>query len=205
MTTLATDTFIRADQSGWGTASDGDTYTTSGTSTLAIASNEGTVTGGTDEYMLIGSGTSAPVNVLVRCCTDTNAANMGLVGRYASSTTLYRCFLHNQTLNLEKIVSGSGTSLATTGFSYGANQFCWIRLICQGTTISADCWVDGGSEPGSPQISVTDSAISAAGSYGMHALNGSGTTKFDSLTVTDNGSGSVTHLRISDGYGGVFS
>lgn len=209
MTTLASDTFVRANQSGWGTASDGDTYTHDGTApcTLAISSNEGTCVGGgigIGDYLLIGTGTSAPVNVLVRCATDTNAANMGVVGRYQGSETGYIAFLHNQTFNLDSVLTDTHTNLANTAFSYGANAFCWIRLICQGTTISASVWLDGNSEPGTPTLSVTNSTITAAGKYGPYSANGGGTSQFDHLTVTDNASG-VVHRLITDGYGGVFS
>jgi hypothetical protein len=199
MTILAQDTFIKSNISGsFGTASDGNTYTHDGTNqcALAVTSNEGTCIGGglgIGDYMYIGTGTSAPVNVLVRCATDTNAAYMGVTGRYQGSETGYIAYLHNQTVNIDSVSSDTRTSIASTAFSYGANQFCWIRLICQGTTISATVWLDGNAEPGTPTLSATNATISAAGKYGIFASNGGGTSQFDHLTVTNN-AGSTINL-----------
>jgi len=196
MTTLATDTFIRTNQSGWGTASDGSTYTmdTSGVvSTTNIASNEGTAVVGNDLYAQISSGTSAPVNILIRCATDSNGTNIGVFGRYSSGVNGYLAYLHSQTFNLDKIVSNAHTNLANTSFSYGANQYCWIRMVLSNTSLSATVWLDGNSEPGTPQLSVTDSTFSAAGRYGAYFQPGGGTGYYDHLTVTDNGSGVTTN------------
>ena len=194
MTTLASDTFTRANVSGsFGTSSDGNTYTygsTSAVSTTNLTGNEGTAAGGNDLYALIGTGTTATINILVRCATDSNGVSIGVTAREAGGAAVgnnYRCYLLGQTFYIDKDISGSYTTITSTGFSYSANQYCWIRFICSGTSLTASVWLDGNSEPGSPTLSGTDSAISAAGRYGVFFSSGGGTGYYDHLTVTDNG------------------
>jgi hypothetical protein len=190
MATLSTDTFTRANQSGWGTASDGESWSTTVDSpTLNIASNEGTCSTGTfsDSVMRIGSQTTADINFLMRCKVANG--NAGPVWRYQDTNNYYRCVQEDGgTLFLQKRISGSNSTITTvnpSGFSTGS--FFWIRVIASGTSIKVTWWLDGNSEPGTPNIDTTDSAITSAGGYGIGSVGyGGGANSFDSLTVTDN-------------------
>lgn len=211
MTTLASDTFTRANNaSNFGTASDGNSYTYAGTTGVeSISSNEGVInsgSGGTDALALIGSGTAATVNILCRLAAADSVNAPGVVARYANINNYYRAGINNQNVVIDKFVGGAFTgSIGTAAFTYSANQYCWIRFVLVGTSLKVTIWLDGNSEPGSPTISITDSSLSAAGQYGVFAYQGNNNANhFDHLTITDNSSG-VTHLRIMDGYGGVFS
>lgn len=202
MTILAQDTFTRADQSGWGTSSDGNTWAIlASSSTQSIASNEGvSVVGGTDCSIRLGSGTAGTVNITTRY--STSFQNAGVIFRVTDGSNYYRCVLEAGTLYLQYCSSGSFHAVASSGMSgYADGDYWHIRAVAVGTTIQASAWKDGNSEPtlGS-QINATDSTFSSGG-YGV--INVNGTAHFDNFVVTDNAS--ATHLRISDGYGGVFS
>ena len=194
MTTLDSDNFQRPNQPGWGTASGGSTWAFSGVSeTLSITSNEGvegSLTGG-DWHAQLGSTTAATVNLLVRLKVDDTLNFAGVMGRYSSTGGIngYRIGLFSGTLKADKYVTGIRTQIGTSvSFSYTTGQFVWVRAVISGTTITGTAWLDGNSEPGSPQFSTTDSSISAAGKFGLSAFMSSGNNHFDSFIATDNSS-----------------
>lgn len=196
MTTLDSDTFSRANVSGgWGTASSGSTWAFSGVSeTLSITSDEGvegSLTSG-DWHAQLGSTTAATVNILVRLKVDDTLNFAGVMGRYSSSGGVsgYRIGLYSGTIKADKFVSGTRTQIGTpVSFSYTTSQWVWVRGVISGTTITGTAWLDGNSEPGSPQFTVTDSSVSAAGLFGLSSFMDSGNNSFDHFTATDNSSG----------------
>lgn len=194
---LEQDTFTRANQSGWGTASNGDTWTQdAGSATLSIASNEGTVTGNTTaNRMYLGSTTSQAWEVLVRLET-TFTPGTGIAGvifkRTASNNYYAVHVISGSSLRLSKTISGTFTQLSTGTVTFTANNFYWIRARCvwNGTTNTfyARLWQDGNSEPSTWAISgTTDNAISSAGNAGVAATcaTAGDTVKFDSFTATN--------------------
>jgi hypothetical protein len=193
MAIIGSDTFVRADQSGWGTASDGQTWSqVQGAGTLAIASNEGTFTGqiATDEVMVLGSTNQADTDCLVRFKV-TNSGNdvPGVVFRSNGSNTFYRVRNNSGTLGIRRINAGSSTTIgADVTVTMSSGVFYWIRGRIVGSTISCTMWADGGSEP-APQIVVTDGTpISAAGRFGIYASINTTTTDtifYDHFTATD--------------------
>lgn len=191
MTTLAQDTFQRANASSWGTASDGHVWATvAGSPTLAISSNEGTALTGafaTDAVMLLGSGTTKPINFLMRMKIING--NGGAVWRYQSSGNYYRLVCETGTAYLQKAVSGSVSTITTASGTF--NVFVWLRVVSNNNDIAITLWADGSSEPGTPTISTTDSTYTTAGQYGISdvSYDGSSLNYFDSLTITDNSSG----------------
>ncbi len=207
MTTLAQDTFTRANQSGWGTASDGHVWSTTSGTTFSISGNEGQATGAAgDAFGLIGSGTAATVNLLVRISVGNLSDFGGVLCRYSTvgGTNGYRIGFYSGNIQCDKFVSGSRSSVGSASLTgYSINSYWWIRAVVSGSTLQARAWADGQSEPGAYQFTATDSSISAAGQYGLSTYAGT-LVNFDSLTITDNSS-AVLHRLISDGYGGVFS
>lgn len=72
---------------------------------------------------------------------------------------------------IAKYVSGTRTLLDSgTGGIVAADTWQWVRLRLNGTSIQARYWEDGTSEPGTWQVSATDSDISAAGWVGLLAV-----------------------------------
>jgi len=190
---IGSDSFSRADQSGWGNASDGQTWSqVQGAGTLAIASNEGTFTGqiATDEVMVLGSTSQADTDCLVRFKV-TNSGNdvPGVVFRSNGSNTFYRVRNNSGTLGIRRINAGSSTTVGVdTAVAMSAGTFYWIRGKIVGSTIYATMWADGGSEP-APQITVTDGTpISTAGRFGIYAsinTTATDTIFYDHFTATD--------------------
>lgn len=105
----------------------------------------------------------------------------------AGSETGYICNITSAEFRIGKYVAGTFTELAVTNaLNLSANTWYWIRLRANGTTIQARIWADGGSEPGTWNVSSTDSSISAAGWCGMFCFS-STTHTWRDLAVATNG------------------
>lgn len=197
MTVLSIDTCIRPNQSGLGTASDGETYTINGTLTTSIASNEAVVSGSTTfTSAILGTQTTADINFIVRAKqSNNNFDGVGPIWRSsADGTNSYFCALYNGTLLFAKLVSNAFTQLASTNIGEVSGTFYWIRVSMMGNHLQARAWQDGNAEPSTWNIDTTDSTYTAAGRYGMsfNQFSGSG-VQFDHITVT-NGLNSLATL-----------
>jgi hypothetical protein len=217
MTTLSTSTFNQANQSGWNPASDGESWSeVRGSGTLSIASNEGLITfaSSTTNVVTLGSNTPGNCEVLVRCTQSNINDSMGAALHFIDSNNFYsvgQAFAASGNFYIRKDKAGTFSTLTSTTFTTVTSTFYWIRARITGTagswTISGKIWQDGNAEPGGFTITANDtSSTNDAGKYGISSapFTTGNITKFDSLTVTDAATG-ATHLRISDGYGGVFS
>ncbi len=67
------------------------------------------------------------------------------------------------TIEIYKRVSGASSQLGISTFNLAVGGFYRWRFRATGTTISLRMWADGDAEPGTWQISVTDSAIATGG------------------------------------------
>jgi hypothetical protein len=94
------------------------------------------------------------------------------------------------TVRLNKAVSFTYTTLQTiSGFgSITQGTQYSFKFYVVGTSVKAKFWLTSGSEPGSYQLSTTDSAVAAAG-YTYFATAGGGAAgfqaDFDDITLTD--------------------
>lgn len=186
MTVLASDTFSRANQSGWGTSSGGQVWSSArGAGTYSIVSNEGvnSANGGTFSVARIGSGTATSTEVLVRLKPADTTSDIGCIARYTDNNDFYYGVLVSGTVAIGKDVAGSFTTLTSTSFSYSTANFYWLRFNLSGSTLKLKVWQDGTSEPGSWTVTTTDSSLSSGG-YGLGS-DATGSTSFDSLTITD--------------------
>lgn len=192
MTVLEQDTFTRANQSGWGTASNGDTWATNiGSPTLSIASNEGHATGISAQALLqLGSTTSADAEVLVRVQTSsTSSTRMGAALRVSTNNGyIGRLSASGNNLVIGKIISGTETDLSTTSFTTSISTFYWIRYRIVGTSHFLKAWAAGSAEPAAWTVNgFTDSSITSAGGVGV-TINASSTAvtwDFDSFYAVD--------------------
>ncbi|WVW77413.1 hypothetical protein Bhz59_00027 [Stenotrophomonas phage vB_SmaS_Bhz59] len=107
------------------------------------------------------------LNVAPGAGSPTNAYEAGMGGALNSTQTFAR-----------KRVGGTNTTLG--GFSSGGlsrdNQTIWIRWEILGSTLRARYWLDGTSEPGTWNNTVTDTDLPAAG-YFAFGFPGVGTSK----------------------------
>lgn len=203
MAILAADTFTRANGSGWGTSSGGQVWSAPrGSGTYSIASNEGvnTANGGSFSVARIGSGTSANQEVLVRLNPADTTSNIGCIARFVDANNFYYGVLSGSKVLIGKDVSGTFTTLTSTSFTYANGTFYWLKFNLISTTLRLKAWQDGTGEPAF-MVSVTDASL-ASGGFGLGS-DATGSTSFDSLTVTD--AATAVKLLISDGMGGVFS
>src|SRR5437879_6080354 len=117
MAIVSLDTFIRANQSGFGTASDGETWThPNGADTLSIASNEGqlvTTNNGTINIMRLGTQTATDMIITSRMSESNTAGNIAVIGRYADTSHWYNCLFQSGSVVIEKNIGGTFTTLAT--------------------------------------------------------------------------------------------
>jgi hypothetical protein len=186
----ASDTFLRANQSGFGTASDGESWSTTGSGTLSIASNEGVcVSTSSDTTTRLGSNTLADVDV--RCRVAVNLSNdvCGVEGRYsvsAGNVTAYKLVWFTGTINLVKQVSGTNTIVNSASFVMTPGTFYQFHLRIQGATITGNIYADGSNEPAGWMVSTTDSSISSAGGFALLANTTGGSTgvQFDHFSVS---------------------
>lgn len=186
MTILAVDTFIRANQSGFGTSSGGQVWTAPrGSGTYSITSNEGvnSTNGANFSVARLGSGTATSVEVLIRLKPADTTSNIGTVARYVDINNFYYGVLVGGVARIGKDVSGTFTTLASTSVTYTASNFYWLRFNLVSTTLRLKFWQDGSGEPSSWTVTTTDASLSSGG-YGLGS-DATGNTSFDGMTVTN--------------------
>ena len=95
---------------------------------------------------------------------------LGIMGRFVDTSNYYRAYINSvsQLLILDKIVAGVTTQLATFAGGYVENTDYTIKLDLSGSAIKV--YVNG-----TQRISVTDSALAAAGKPGFYTDYGNGT------------------------------
>lgn len=202
MTVISSDTCIRADQSGFGTASDGSSYTMTGeTITTSISSNEAVFSGNgvtANVFALLSSQTTADIDIVVRVFQSNAFDGIGVVFRYSNTSNCYYCMLDGEALSFHSIVGGTDTQQAHDFEGFSPNTFYWIHVRMVGTHIQFRYWQDGTSEPSTWNIDQTDTNISAAGRYGMYYFDNNGSVqKFDHITVDNTQTSTTSNKDLS--------
>lgn len=175
--TLVTDTFDRVSASSWGTADTGQAWSTSGGSAAdySVGGDFGFHSCGTratSRFTFLTAG-SPDQDLSVLVAADQLAAGGSihgfLLGRLTDVNNLYMARLTMSsaqvlTLTVRSRVAGVETQIGsyTLSAAHEAGMQYRIRLRCYGTMIYAKAWPVIVEEPGW-QISVTDSAVPAAG------------------------------------------
>lgn len=191
------DTFARTVSNGWGTATVGGTWTTTGGAASDYDTN-----GSSGRHSLTSVNVSrhsvipapsADVDLVVDVSTSAlalgNPQYVGLMARYTDVNNLYyarAAFNTNQTITLvlQKRVTGTQTDLAsvTVPYTHAATIPVRIRFQAIASTLRAKVWTTGTPEPTAWQASVTDTALTATGSVGVRSVLGS--TNTNPLPVT---------------------
>jgi RHS repeat-associated protein len=182
-TIVAQDSFAgRTVGSGWGTASDGSTWSTQAGdgSSLSVSGDAGHVAeADASPLVSLGTGTATDSEGLVRFSTSNpGSEDCRIVLRLdGTATDYYMAGWHAEGSDLDIFKhDGSGfTSLAATTTDVLPDTAYWIRFRAEGTTLSARIWEDGTAEPTSWTVQVTDSSISGPGRAGIRAWAGSTT------------------------------
>jgi streptogramin lyase len=168
-TTLAQDTFQRANQQHWGQASDGQTWGADAntSSVFSISNNTGQLSNGGSVYnaVLGPVATNAEV-VLSGSMSSFNNANMGAVLRWTDKNNWYKAYVNGSSLVMQKKVNGAYTTLKTVPFAATAGTSYSIDFSVIGTTLSANAWLKGTPEPSGWMATVKDSSL-VSGNCGL--------------------------------------
>ena len=177
-TTLALDTFQRANQSLWGTASDGHTWAgEANNSTLfSINNNTGQVSGGTGAHnAVLGPATSNAEVLFTGSVTTFSGANIGAVLRWADTNNWYKAYLDGAHLVLQKKVNGTATTISSVPFAATAGTTYSLRFQAIGTTLNVKAWPSSSTEPTAWTITAADSSLTT-GNCGLRMQLATGVT-----------------------------
>ena len=184
---VAKDNFQRPNQTYWGKASDGQTWT-SDSSTLnsfTITSNTGTVSNaGSNTYSAILGPTETNAQVLVSGSLNTfTNTNFGAILRWTDGSNWYKAFIDGSTFGIQKKVAGNATILKSVSFAAKANTSYTIRFQVSGTTLNAKVWATGSAEPSGWTVTASDNTF-ASGHVGIRILTQGGKATFTSFQAT---------------------
>lgn len=109
--------------------------------------------------------------------------------RHTTTSNTYRAQVNNTGINIVRMVGGVATTIAATvAFTTAINTWYWMRVRWEGSDLRAKVWADGGTEPGTWQVSATDTSH-ATGLIGLGTMPGADnvqkTYEFDDLSVVD--------------------
>jgi streptogramin lyase len=188
-TALGTDTFQRASQALWGTASDGQSWGGDANvkSPFSISGNAGVVsnTSGNSYSAVLGPAATNAEAYATGSMSSYNSSNFGDVLRWTDGNDWYKAYLDGQNLVLQKKVAGTTTTLAATPFAATPGTSYTIHFRVVGSTLTANVWPSSGTEPAGWMITATDTSLTS-GSCGLRILVNSGTatiTNFKANTI----------------------
>jgi hypothetical protein len=175
---LGQDTFQRSNQSLWGTASDGQKWggDANTASVFSINGNAGQVASGNTSYnaVLGASATDAEV-VFSGSINSFSNANIGVVLRWKDANNWYKAYIDGKNLVIQSRINGTATTLKSVAFTATANTSYTIHFRAVGTTLTANVWKTGSSEPSGWMASATNSSL-PTGQCGVRAQVSSGAT-----------------------------
>jgi streptogramin lyase len=182
--TLGTDTFQRANQSLWGTASDGQTWgaDANSRSIFSISGNAGLVsnTGGSSYSAVLGVTASNAEVYATGSLSSFTDSNLGDVLRWTDGNNWYKAYIDGFSLIIQKKVAGTTTILASVPFTATAGSSYTIHFRVVGSTLTTNAWASSGSEPSGWMVTASDSTLTS-GYCGMRFLTQSGTATVTSF------------------------
>lgn len=104
-------------------------------------------------------------------------------------------------------IGGTGNNGVITGFNFAQNTEYGFRLYAVGSTIKAKVWATSGAEPGSYQITVTDTSHTGSGLTLLAANNSAASgmiADFDDVKLTDGTDNQFTFTGTCTATNGVF-
>jgi hypothetical protein len=175
---LARDDFQRADQSLWGTASDGQAWGADANTSPAfsITSRTGTIAPTQTGYQTAVLGpTVADADVVVTGAlssfvTTGNNNELAAVLRWVDNNRFYKAGIDGNNFRLFVRTSASSSSTLTTiSFAATAGTAYSIRFRAQGTSLMAKAWPASAAEPSAWMLTATDASI-ASGQCGLRLV-----------------------------------
>jgi hypothetical protein len=163
-TTLAQDTFQRANQTFWGTASDGHTWggDANSQSVFSISNNTGQVSNGSGIYNAVLGSSAIDSEVLFSgTISSFSGSNFGAVLHWSDSNNLYKGYIDGANLVIQKRVNGTSTTLNRAPFAATGGTSYTLRFRIVGTTLYASAWQTGATEPANWMVTATDNSLSS--------------------------------------------
>ena len=190
---LAADTFRRANQSLWGTASDGLSWGGDANTigAFSISGNAGSVsnTGSASYSAVLGpSATDSEVYATTTMSAFSNG-NWGDVLRWTDGNNWYKAYIDGSSLFLQKKVAGNTTMLASVPFTASAGTSYTIHFRVVGSTLSANVWPSTAAEPAGWMVTATDNSFSS-GFSGLRFLAHGATVTVTGFSADVPGGGS---------------
>lgn len=191
-TVIAQDTFTRANQSHWGTASDGHIWGGDANSNAAfsIHNNVGQIANGSGPYNAVLGPSVADSQVLFTgSLSSFSNNNLGAVLHWQDSNDWYKAYINGTQLVVQKRVAGVTTTLAQVNFTAAVNTPYDLRFQIVGPTLTAKVWASTATEPSTWQITTTDSSLTS-GQCGLRVqVLGSTSANITSFEATNPSSG----------------
>jgi hypothetical protein len=202
-TGVASDDFNRVVAAGgWGTASDGHVWTTSGTAAnFSVNGSEGIIAPtatASDRFAWVNvGGPDQDAQALVRIAdtAETSSLNIGLTVRLTDASNYYGLELRQNstgtlTLLIRKRVAGVATDLLSmTVASLNASSTAWrnLRFQVQGTILRAKVWGANDDEP-EWMLAISDTSLTTGNNAGVFARDNTtaaapSSFMFDSFSV----------------------
>jgi len=182
--TLATDTFQRANQSFWGTASDGQTWGGDANSqaVFSTSGNAGRIsnTGSTSYSAELGPQATDAEVYATASISSFVSTNFGDTLRWTNGNNWYKAFIDGSSLFIQKKVGGVSSILASVPFAATAGTSYTLHFRAVGSTLTANVWASSGSEPSGWMVTTSDSTLTA-GYCGMRFLTQNGTATVTSF------------------------
>ncbi len=163
VTTLAQDTFQRANQKFWGQASDGQPWggDANTVANFSITNHVGQIANGNRAYNAVLGPTVSDAEVLFTGSTSSfSNNNLGAVLRWSDTNNWYKAYIDGTQLGVKKLVQGKYTTLGQAAFTATENTAYTLRFRVVGTKLQAKVWASSATEPGKWTITATDSSLS---------------------------------------------
>jgi streptogramin lyase len=163
-TTIAQDTFQRSNQKHWGQTSDGQTWGADAniSNVFSINDNTGQLSNGSSVYnAVLGSVATDSEIIFSGSLSSFNNTNLGAILRWTDKNNWYKAYVNGNNLVMQKKVNGTYTTLKSAPFAATAGTSYSIDFSVVGTTLSANAWVTGASEPGGWMATATDNSLTS--------------------------------------------
>lgn len=174
---LAQDTFQRADQLFWGTASDGQVWSGDAATQTAFS-----ITGQMGQIGRSNGFFNATLGPMVAnaeiqfsgSLSRFQQSNMGAVLRFTDANDCYKAYIDGTDLVILKRQAAIATRLGAIPFKASAGVTYTLRFRAIGTTLSAKVWLTNQTEPPGWMLTVSDASLQS-GSGGLRVLIGTNT------------------------------
>jgi hypothetical protein len=192
VTILAQDSFKRANQIFWGTATDGKQWIGDANSieVFSIVGNAGQVDHAQGTFNAILGPAATDSEVVFSGVVNQFAAgasiNMGAVLRWTDNNNWYKALINGSNLQILRHVKGTTTSLGSVPFSAQGGVTYTLRFRAIGAALFVKAWQSNQPEPNAWMLTVMDTMLSK-GSGGLRFLVQTGSviriTSFHETTV----------------------